>query len=102
MRKQAIIATLTVGVLFCAAIVQAGVERVRVKVDGLACPFCAYGIEKNLSKVAGVVSVRTDVSAGRVIVVMAAGRTLGRAAAERAVRDAGFTLAGFRRLPGGS
>jgi len=54
MRKQAIIATLTVGVLFCAAIVQAGVERVRVKVDGLACPFCAYNIEKRVRTLDGV------------------------------------------------
>ena len=30
-------------------------------VDGLACPFCAYGIEKRLNKVDGVTGVEVDV-----------------------------------------
>jgi len=34
--------------------VQLGVEEVRVKVDGLACPFCAYNIEKRMKTLDGV------------------------------------------------
>ena len=30
-------------------------------VGGLACPFCAYGIEKRLNKVDGVTGVEVDV-----------------------------------------
>lgn len=34
--------------------VQLGVEEVRVNVKGLACPFCAYNIEKRVKKLDGV------------------------------------------------
>ena len=77
---------------------QAGPSYV-LQIDGLACPFCAYGIEKSLSKVSGVKSVETNIKSGVVVVVMRAGASLSEAAADRAVRDAGFTLRGFRLKP---
>ena len=61
-------------------------------VDGLACPFCAYGIEKQLSALAGVESIEIDIDEGLVAVTMAEGATLDRAEMEQAVMDAGFTL----------
>jgi mercuric ion binding protein len=72
----------------------------RVHVAGLACPFCAYGIEKSLGGIDGVKSVETHIRDGVVVVEMADGKTLDRAAAEKAVRDAGFTLDGFEPVPG--
>jgi len=63
--------------------------------DGLACPFCAYGIEKQLGKIDGVETVTTDISSGTVIVVMAEGGVLERQDAENAVTKAGFTLRDF-------
>lgn len=68
-----------------------------VKVAGLSCPFCAYGIEKTFGKAEGVQSVRTNLAAGVVEVEMADGTTLSRAQAERAVDKAGFTLDGFEK-----
>ena len=68
----------------------------KLKVDGLACPFCSYGIEKQLRTVPGVAKVRVLVKSGQVIVTMKDGRKLSRAAASGAVTRAGFTLAGFR------
>jgi copper chaperone CopZ len=69
----------------------------RLKVDGLACPFCAYGIEKKLSTVPGVAGVQTSIKQGSVIVTMRDGVTLSQRAAQRAVSAAGFTLRGFSR-----
>ena len=69
----------------------------RLKVDGLACPFCAYGIEKKLSAVPGVAGVHTNIKQGSVIVTMRDGVTLSQTAAQRAVKAAGFTLRGFSR-----
>jgi len=66
-----------------------------LKVDGLACPFCAYGIEKQLTSVEGVQDVVVDLSAGAVQVTMKDGSTLNEATAKQAVKDAGFTLKGF-------
>ena len=72
------------------------VEGVKMRVDGLACPFCAYGIEKQLSAIEGVESVETDIKSGAVIVTMAPGSTLDEDAARKAVKAAGFTLRGFQ------
>ncbi|MFU8833180.1 MAG: heavy-metal-associated domain-containing protein [Wenzhouxiangella sp.] len=69
-----------------------------IHVDGLACPFCAYGIEKQLKKIDGVDKLETDVEKGRVVVVMAEGQALERADVEQAVRDAGFTLRDFESV----
>ncbi len=91
---------LTIG-LTVAAIAQAAGPTYRVHVAGLACPFCAYGIEKSLSAIDGVARVETHMEDGVVIVEMAEGETLDRAAAKHAVKDAGFTLDGFE-APAGS
>lgn len=66
-----------------------------VGVDGLACPFCAYGIEKQLRRIEGVGSVATDIASGTVTVTMEAGATLEESVAENAVEKASFTLRSF-------
>ncbi len=73
----------------------------RLKVDGLACPFCAYGIEKKLSSVPGVAGVQTNIKQGSVIVTMRDGAKLNAAVARQAVKDAGFTLHGFALVSSG-
>lgn len=67
-----------------------------IEVDGLACPFCAYGIEKQLLAIAGVETVETDIRSGTVTVTMQPGSTLDDHAARKAVAAAGFTMRGFR------
>lgn len=67
----------------------------KIVVDGLACPFCAYGIEKKLNEIKGVQNVQTDIASETVTVTMALGTTLGKEAAAKAVKDAGFTLHAF-------
>lgn len=73
-------------------------EQFALEVDGLACPFCAYGVEKRLSALDGVKAVETELGRGRVVVTLAEGKTLTEAAARKAIKDAGFTLKGFRRM----
>ena len=70
----------------------------QLRVDGLACPFCAYGIEKELNRTDGVESIRIDINAGVVTVTMAEGGTMTEAEAARIVEDAGFTLGGFEEV----
>jgi mercuric ion binding protein len=70
-------------------------EAYRLYVDGLACPFCAYGVEKILSRVDGVERVDIDIDQGFVTVILAAGATLGEATAAKAIDDAGFSLRRF-------
>lgn len=66
-----------------------------VGVDGLACPFCAYGVEKQLSRVSGVREVETDVAKGVVVLRVEPGASLDEDAVRDAVRRAGFTPRSF-------
>lgn len=73
----------------------------RLEVAGLACPFCAYGIEKKLNALEGVARVDTHIKEGVVVVTMTEGATLDKATVRQAVEDAGFTLDGFGRVSEG-
>ncbi|RCK45995.1 hypothetical protein TH25_17375 [Thalassospira profundimaris] len=67
-----------------------------LQADGLACPFCAYGIEKQLGRIDGVATVSTDIESGTVTVTMSPGASLTEKQAKEAVDRAGFTLRGFK------
>lgn len=70
-------------------------QAYKLRVDGLACPFCAYGVEKKLNAIKGVAGVGVDIASGTVTVTMVEGASLDEAMAKQAVKDAGFTLRGF-------
>ena len=67
-----------------------------LKVNGLACPFCAYGIEKQLNRISGVASISIDIESGTVTVTMQDDARLSETGAKKAVEDAGFTMRGFK------
>lgn len=67
-------------------------------VNGLFCPFCAYGIEKKLKGMEGVERVDIRIEDGVVRVTMAPRAVLGEERAREIVKDAGFALRSFRRL----
>ena len=92
------ILAVTMALLWNAAAFAAGTEY-QLRVDGLACPFCAYGIEKKLKKTEGVESIDIDVNRGLVIVNVAEGVTLTEAQMAKLINDAGFTLRGMTEKP---
>ncbi len=63
-----------------------------LRVDGMACPFCAFGIEKKLLKVPGVEELNILIDEGKIVLTLAAGAELDVPALHKAVRNAGFTL----------
>lgn len=67
-------------------------------IDGLACPFCAYGLEKQLTEIPDIDGIETDIEAGTIRVTMAAGRPLDAMTAAQAVEDAGFSLREFESV----
>lgn len=70
---------------------RAGGTRVEVRVDGLSCPFCAYGLEKRLTEIEGVVDLNIDVPKGLVTFAISEGNTVAEQVIDQAIRDAGFT-----------
>jgi mercuric ion binding protein len=73
-------------------------EVYRLHVDGLFCPYCAYGVEKELRKMEGVKSIEVSLEASEIIVTTKEGMALDEVAVRRAVRDGGFTLRGFEHV----
>ena len=69
----------------------AQVEEAAVKVDGLSCPFCAYGLEKKLKKVEGVEKLEIKVNKGTATITVKEGKTLSIEGVKKAVKDGGFT-----------
>jgi mercuric ion binding protein len=61
-----------------------------IRVDGLACPYCAYGIEKKLNQIKGVKFLDMDLDKG-LVSVEAKDVKLEDAQLEQLFKDSGFT-----------
>lgn len=66
-------------------------QIVIVKIDGLSCPFCAYGVEKKLKTLEGLKDIQIKMNEGEVLITFKAGVTIDVAAIQEAVVDSGFT-----------
>jgi len=77
--------------LFVASSAMAAIPHYEVRVDGLACPFCAYGLEKKLADLPGVSNVAIDLDSGLATFDVDERHTLPPAPVREAVREAGFT-----------
>ena len=78
--------------------VLAAYVRYELRVDGLACPYCAYGIEKKIKALDGVDkdSVEIKLNDGLVIFEADTESPLTEVALKTLINDAGFTLRGFK------
>ncbi len=73
--------------------------RYELRVDGLACPFCAYGIEKKLNAIDGVDEVDIDLNSGLVTVDVTEGVVLNDSQMTELFNDAGFTYRSMTETP---
>lgn len=67
------------------------VTYVKIQVDGLSCPFCAYGLEKNLKKVEGSKDVLINVEDGYTTFNVPKDKQPTEDELKKTVKDAGFT-----------
>jgi len=70
----------------------AGGTQYDMRVDGLACPFCAYGIEKKFTKTEGVEAVDIDLKKGLVIVKTTEAKSFNEEELKTIIHDSGFTM----------
>lgn len=66
-------------------------QVLEIQVQGMTCPFCAYGIEKNLSKLPGVAKAQVSLEAKKVRVVMQPGQAPDEVRVRKVIVDSGFT-----------
>jgi copper chaperone CopZ len=68
-----------------------------MRVDGLACPFCAYGIEKKLKAINGVFEIDINLDKGLVIVIADEQLKLTNKQMTELFQDAGFSFRSMER-----
>ncbi len=61
-----------------------------IRVDGLACPYCAYGIEKKLNEQQGVKFIDMDLEKG-IVTAESYDRKLDDTLLKQLFQDSGFT-----------
>jgi len=69
-------------------------ERVYIKIEikGMACPYCAFGMEKELKKVAGVENVEIELKEGLAYISTPMKQKPSKESLEKIIVDGGFTV----------
>mgnify|MGYP006450350167 FL=1 len=75
-------------------------QKAIIKVEGLYCPFCSYGLEKQVKKIDGFKSVQINIKDGTAEIEFKPGMEISEKAILTAVEDAGFDLDGVKWLTG--
>ena len=89
--SQKTVALLTLFILLPLVLAQAQVESATVVVEGMSCPFCAFGVEKRLKKVQGVGSIEVNMDVGSASMSASEGGSIDFSSIPEAIRKAGFT-----------
>jgi len=92
-----VIVMLTIAALSTALAQDATGQTATIAVDGLSCPFCTYGLEKNLKKVDGINTVRIDMKTGKATVILKQDAHVDDQTLRQAVKKAGFTARDITR-----
>ena len=96
--RNKIIFSILVGTLFFSTNLlsqqdTSAIERVYIKIEikGLACPYCAFGMEKELLKVAGVEHVDIELKKGLAFISTPISQKPLKNDLKKTIEDAGFT-----------
>lgn len=84
--------------LWCLAAYATGTQYA-MRVDGLACPYCAYGIEKKLQQTDGVEKIDFNLEKGLVTVNVREGVEITEPQMRQLFNDAGFTYRSMTKQP---
>jgi len=70
-------------------------KRVIARVDGLSCPFCAYGLEKKLKSIEGIDKLEIKVNDGLAILSFKESAEIDTAIIIQKIKEGGFTPRGL-------
>ena len=66
-------------------------DQFEVQVDGLGCPFCAYGLEKKFKELKGIKKVKIDIETGDFTFTYPSEKGLTLEDVKKQVEKAGYT-----------
>lgn len=84
--------TIVIGLMtILSANAQKSMDKFKVQVDGLGCPFCAYGLEKKFKEFKGIKDVKIDIETGDFSFSYPSEKALTLVDVEKQVEKAGYT-----------
>lgn len=83
------------GLLLLPAFALAAQKVVEVEVQGMTCPYCVYGVKKQLEKLPGVEKAQASLELKKARITLAPDAVLDENAVRKAITDAGFTPGKF-------
>ena len=74
---------------------------IKIEIKGLACPYCAYGMEKELKKVSGVDNVDIELKTGLAYISTPIDQKPSKEQLEKIIVDSGFSVGeiAFKDVP---
>lgn len=83
----------TAALAFCVPLLAWSAPRQAVDIDvqGMACPFCAYGLSKNIGKASEVESAEASLEQKKVHITLKPGQQPNVELYKKLIHDAGFT-----------
>lgn len=75
-------------------------DQIEVMVDGLGCPFCAYGLEKKFKEFKGIKNVKIDIETGKFTFSYPSDKEITLEQIENKVDKAGYTAVKTKVLRG--
>lgn len=88
---KVILITLTALFLFPLSLLAAGKQVVDIDIEGMSCKFCAYSVQKSLSKLPGVEMAEVNIDNQKAHIVMSAGNQADVEQLKKKISDSGFT-----------
>ncbi len=67
-------------------------DNIQIEVDGISCPFCAYGLEKKLKALDSIDQLDIDLNEGLIKITLKKGKEISQKDVKEKVAEAGFTL----------
>lgn len=93
-----LLTAIVIGTMFVFSSVASATEsKYEIRADGLACPYCAYGIEKKLMAIAGVKHVDIKLKQGTVLVTGEETLNFEEQQLKTLFNDAGFTYRSMKK-----
>jgi len=68
------------------------ITYVKIGVDGMACPFCAYGVEKKIKKIEGVENFYVDINEGFITFSVPSDKKPTEEELKKLIKEAGFRI----------
>ncbi len=90
--KKTIMTTMFIAMLAIFSVnAQKQMDKFMIQVDGLGCPFCAYGLEKKFKEFKGIKNVKIDIETGDFSFSYPAEKELTMSDVIKQVEKAGYT-----------